>query len=73
MDVSAVNRTQSATVQPMTGKLGVIVAQRSIEAARQNQAVGSAGNPEKRVADLSSIPIWGITSIYTFSHAVSVI
>lgn len=42
MNVSGIGRAQTATVQPKTGKIGVMVAQRSIEAARQNQAISEA-------------------------------
>ena len=42
MNVSGIGRAQTAVVQPKTGKIGVIVAQRSIEAARQNQAISEA-------------------------------
>ena len=42
MNVSGVGRAQPAGVQPKTGKIGIIVAQRSIEAARQNQAISEA-------------------------------
>ena len=42
MNVSGIGHAQSASVQTKTGKIGVMVAQRSIEAARQNQAVSEA-------------------------------
>ena len=38
MDVSAVGRAQSTQVKPKNDKLGVIVAQKSLEAAMQNQS-----------------------------------
>jgi hypothetical protein len=42
MNVAGGGRAQTATVQTRTDKIGIIVAQRSIEAARQNQAAGEA-------------------------------
>ena len=42
LNVSGIGRAQTASVQPKTGKIGVMVAQRSIEAARQNQAISEA-------------------------------
>ncbi len=44
MNVAGVGRAQTATVQTKTDKIGIIVAQRSIEAARQNQAAGEAAS-----------------------------
>jgi len=37
MNVSSGNRIQTADVGPTKNKIGVLVAQRSLEAARQNQ------------------------------------
>ncbi|MHC1762352.1 MAG: hypothetical protein AB9917_23110 [Negativicutes bacterium] len=47
MNVSAVNRTQSSDVKPKTDKMGIILAQRAIEAARQNQTAGAGGTEKK--------------------------
>lgn len=44
MNVSAVNRTQSSDVKPKSDKMSVILAQRAIEAARQNQTAGGSSN-----------------------------
>ena len=37
MNISAVNRAQTPNVKLNTAKIGVMVAQKSLEAARQNQ------------------------------------
>ena len=47
MNFSAVNRAQSSDVKPKTDKMGVILAQRAIEAARQNQTAGGSNRTEK--------------------------
>ena len=43
MNISAIDRSQSAKVKPKSDKMGVMVAQRSLEAAMQNQAKEKAG------------------------------
>lgn len=49
MEVSAINRAQIPPVKPKTDKLGVMVAQRSLEAARQNQeSAGTKGAGAKQ-------------------------
>ncbi len=49
MNISAVNRTQSSDIKSKTDKMGVLLAQRAIEAARQNQtADGSSNRTEKK-------------------------
>ena len=40
MDVSAVNRIQSADFRPKADKIGLLVAQKTLESARQNQETG---------------------------------
>ena len=40
MDVSAVNRIQSADFRPKADKIGLLVAQKTLESARQNQESG---------------------------------
>lgn len=42
MNISAVNRVQNSDVRTKTDRMGVFVAQRAIEAARQNQGVDGA-------------------------------
>ena len=47
MNVSSVNRAQTPNVKLNTDKIGVMVAQKSLEAARQNQETrgdGKTGN-----------------------------
>ncbi len=48
MNFSAVNRAQSSDVKPKTDKMGVILAQRAIEAARQNQTAGGSSNRSEK-------------------------
>ena len=50
MNVSAVNRTQSSDVKPKPDKMGVILAQQAIEAARQNQTAGGGSNHAEKKA-----------------------
>ena len=47
MNISAVNRTQSSDTKPKTDKMGVLLAQRAIETARQNQTAGGSNRTEK--------------------------
>ena len=42
MDVSTVNRIQSADFRPKSDKIGLLVAQKTLESARQNQESGAA-------------------------------
>ena len=43
MNVSSVNRAQTPNVKLNTDKIGVMVAQKSLEAARQNQESSGSG------------------------------
>jgi hypothetical protein len=40
MDVSAVNKIHSADFRPKADKIGLLVAQKTLESARQNQETG---------------------------------
>lgn len=42
MNISTVNSSQTMDTKLKSGKMGVLVAQRSLEAARQNQEGGSS-------------------------------
>ena len=53
MNISAVNRTQSSDVKPKADKMGVLLAQRAIEAARQNQTAGGSNHAEKKTGGKS--------------------
>jgi hypothetical protein len=43
MDVSAVNKIPSADYRPKADKIGLLVAQKTLESARQNQETGGTG------------------------------
>jgi len=42
MNVSAINKMQSADFRPKSDKIGLLVAQKTLESARQNQEAGSS-------------------------------
>jgi hypothetical protein len=46
MDVSAVNRARTSDVRPRPDKIGIMVAQKTLEAARQNQESSGTSRAE---------------------------